>query len=111
MLNILGFKVIIFSKFTTMFINCKTYFSFRYGTMSHKDLVRAAINNGVQSLALTNINSTCDIWDFVQRCNEENTKPIAGVENRNGDKMLYLLLAANNNGFWMDTRIPFKPFS
>lgn len=81
-----------------MYINCKTYFSFRYGTFSTKELVKTAVDKGVSSLAITNINSTCDVWDFVKYCLEEGIKPVAGVEVRNGDKMLYILIAANNNG-------------
>lgn len=81
-----------------MYLNCKTYFSFRYGTISTKELVKMAVDRGVGSLALTNINSTCDIWDFVKYCQEEGIKPIAGVEVRNGDKLLFILLAANNKG-------------
>lgn len=81
-----------------MYINCKTYFSFRYGTFSTQELVKVAVDNGIGSLALTNINSTCDIWDFVKYCREDGIKPIAGVEIRNEDKLLYILIAANNNG-------------
>ena len=89
-----------------MYLNCKTYFSFRYGTMSHKQLVDAAIEQGVSSLALTNINSTCDTWDFVHYCIEKNIKPVAGAEIRNDDQFLYILLAANNNGFeWINSFI------
>ncbi len=99
-----------------MYINCKTYFSFRYGTMSAKDLVKAAAERGVLSLALTNINSTCDIWDFVKACREENIQPIVGVEVRNEDTLLYILLAANNAGlawineFLSDHLMEKKPF-
>src|SRR6187402_3121880 len=86
-----------------MYLNCKTYYSLRYGTFSTEELVKAALENGVTSLALTNINSTCDIWDFVKRCNENGIKPITGVEVRNGDQLLYLLLAANNRGMlWVN---------
>lgn len=86
-----------------MYINCKTYFSFKYGTFSTQELVKAAVDNGATALALTNINSTCDIWDFVKDCNAESIKPIAGVEVRNDDKLLYILLAANNKGFaWIN---------
>ena len=86
-----------------MYINCKTYFSFRYGTMSVKDLVQAAVERGVPALALTNINSTCDIWDFVKACREENIQPITGVEIRNEDTLLYILIAANNDGLaWIN---------
>lgn len=86
-----------------MYLNCKTYFSFKYGTFSTEELVKTAVENGVTSLALTNINSTCDVWDFVKSCREHKVKPIVGAEIRNGDKLLYVLLAANNNGFaWIN---------
>jgi DNA-directed DNA polymerase III PolC len=86
-----------------MYLNCKTYFSFRYGTMSVKELIKAAEERGVTSLALTNINSTCDMWDFVKDCSEAGIKPIAGAEIRNGDELLYILLAANNTGMgWIN---------
>ena len=81
-----------------MYINCKTFFSFRYGTYSTEQLVQAAVEKGISTLALTNINSTCDTWEFVKRCKNAGIKPIAGVEIRNGQKLLYILLAANNNG-------------
>lgn len=81
-----------------MYINCKTYFSLRYGTFKTKELVKRAVDKGIGTLALTNINSTCDIWDFVKFCQEEGIKPVTGVEIRNTDKLLYVLLAANNNG-------------
>ncbi len=86
-----------------MYINCKTYFSFHYGTFSTRELVETAVDKGVTALALTNINSTCDIWEFVKICRETNVRPITGVEVRNGDKLLYILLAANNKGFtWIN---------
>ena len=69
-----------------------------YGTFSTKELVQAAVEQGATAMALTNINSTCDVWDFVQYCREEGIKPIAGVEIRNSGTLLYILLAANNRG-------------
>ena len=81
----------------------KTYFSLKYGTYSTKELVKAAVDTGATSLALTNINATCDAWDFVQYCREEGIKPILGAEIRNENKLLYILLAANNRGFrWIN---------
>ena len=71
--------------------------------MSTKDLVAAAVDNGVPSLTLTNINSTCDTWDFVKDCRAAGIKPITGAEIRNGDELLYVLLAANNEGLgWIN---------
>lgn len=54
-----------------MYLNCKTYFSFRYGTYGTEELVKTAVALGVQRLALTNINATCDTWDFVRACRKE----------------------------------------
>lgn len=82
-----------------MYLNCKTYFSFRYGTFNTEELVKAASELGVAAMALTNINSTCDTWDFVNFCRQEDIKPIIGAEIRNGDELLYILLAANDDGF------------
>lgn len=81
-----------------MYINCKTNFSFRYGTLTSKQLVTCAVERGIKSLALTNINNTCDLWNFVECCQQQNIKPVAGVEVRNENKLMYILLAANNNG-------------
>ncbi|MCE7056848.1 DNA polymerase III subunit alpha [Algoriphagus sp. AGSA1] len=81
-----------------MFINCKTWFSYRYGTYSTQDLVDAAADLGLASLGLTNINSTADTWDFVDFCREKKIKPIVGTEIRNEDRFCYILLAKNDAG-------------
>lgn len=82
-----------------MYINCKTYFSYRYGTYSTETLVQDAAELGVRSLALTNINGTPDAWDFVDFCRVRDLKPILGTEIRNGNRFCYILLAKNNAGF------------
>jgi DNA-directed DNA polymerase III PolC len=81
-----------------MYLNCKTYFSFQYGTFGTEELVKAAAALGITTMALTNINNTCDLWDFVDFCRLNNIKPIAGTEIRNDHVFLYLLLAKNNRG-------------
>ncbi len=81
-----------------MYLNCKTYFSFKYGTFSTRELVDAGIAEGVSALALTNINNTCDVWDFVQYCRDAGIKPIVGCELRDGDRLVCILLAANDRG-------------
>lgn len=82
---------------------CKTFFSLKYGTFSTEQLVREGVEAGATSLALANINSTCDAWDFVQYCQEHKIKPVIGVEIRNDHQLLYILLAANNAGFrWIN---------
>src|SRR6185503_18484467 len=99
----LVFVLFLFFKHNTMYLNCKTYFSFHYGTYSTEELVNEGAEKGVRAMALTNINTTCDAWDFVQCCREKNIKPVLGVEVRNGSRLLYILLARNNRGFrWIN---------
>jgi DNA-directed DNA polymerase III PolC len=86
-----------------MYLNCKTFFSLHYGTFSTEELVKAGAAAGATTLALTNINNTCDAWDFVQCCREQGVRPVLGVEIRNEDTLLYILLAKNNKGFrWIN---------
>jgi DNA polymerase-3 subunit alpha len=82
-----------------MYLNCRTYFSLRYGTYSTEELVSTAAEHNIHVLALTNINCTCDSWDFVKCCKEKEIKPVVGVEIRNEDTLLYLVIARNNQGF------------
>src|SRR4051812_19309711 len=82
-----------------MYLNCKTWFSFLYGTFPTEELVKTAVEVGATAIALTNINSTCDTWDFVDYCSQHSIKPVAGAEIRNDSMFMYILLAKNNNGF------------
>ncbi|WP_343701320.1 DNA polymerase III subunit alpha [Chitinophaga sp.] len=82
-----------------MYLNCKTWFSLRYGTIRTSELVALAKDNGITSLALTNINATTDAWTFVLECQEAGIKPILGLECRNGAAFRYVLLARNMEGW------------
>ena len=82
-----------------MYLNCKTWFSFLYGTFQMEELVKTAVEAGASAVALTNINSTCDMWDFVDYCRQSSIKPVAGAEIRNDSIFMYILLAKNNYGF------------
>ncbi|WP_143307787.1 DNA polymerase III subunit alpha [Chitinophaga vietnamensis] len=83
-----------------MFLNCKTFFSLRYGTMHVETLVKQAFDLGIRTLALTNINMTSDAWTFVAECRKHDIKPILGVEFRNEHAFKYLLLARNEEGWY-----------
>ncbi len=61
--------------------------------------MKLAKRNAIPALALTDINTTMGIIDFVKLCKKENIKPIAGIEFRDGDNCLYTALAVNNEGF------------
>jgi DNA polymerase III alpha subunit len=81
-----------------MYINCKTFFSYRYGTYKTDELVNIAKELGVRAMALTNINGTPDAWDFVDFCREAGIKPIMGAEIHQDNVFQYILLAKNDDG-------------
>lgn len=66
-----------------MYLNCRTFFSYRYGTISTAELVTLATENNLQAVALTNINNTADIWDFYAAAKAANIKPLLGVQTSN----------------------------
>lgn len=82
-----------------MYLNTHSYYSLRYGIYSIEELVALAKRAGTDFLALTDINNTTGIPDFVKLCEENNITPIAGVDFRNGDSQLYTGIAINNEGF------------
>jgi DNA polymerase-3 subunit alpha len=82
-----------------MFLNAHSYYSLRYGTFPIEDLVSEAVLHGVKTLALTDINNSTGIIDFVKACGEQGVKPVGGIEFRRSDKLLYIGIARNNKGF------------
>ncbi len=83
-----------------MYLNCHSYFSLRYGTLSPAELVAAAVKRNLPVLALTDINNTSAAFDFVQLCKEAGIKPIIGIEFRKDNRWLYTGLAKNWKGFY-----------
>ncbi len=82
-----------------MFLNCHSYFSLRYGTLSPEALVGHAKKMGVTVLALTDINNTSGCFNFVRQCKKEGVKPILGIEFRKENRLLYVGIARNLEGF------------
>ncbi len=82
-----------------MYLSVRSYYSLRYGVIPVEDIIEKAKNYNLTSLALTDINNTTAIPDFVFKCRKNNIQPIGGIEFRNDDKWLYTALAKNNNGF------------
>ncbi len=82
-----------------MYLNCHSYFSLRYGTISIQNLVNKAVELEINCLALTDINNTSGVFDFIKACKEANIRAIVGVEFRNGDELKYICLAKNQAGF------------
>src|ERR1035437_3354977 len=82
-----------------MILNAHSNYSLRYGVVSIEDLVQYAIDNNYEAMAITDINNSSGVLDFVKVCIEKGIKPIVGMEFRNGDELLFIALARNNAGF------------
>ncbi|MFP4844770.1 DNA polymerase III subunit alpha [Winogradskyella sp. PE311] len=82
-----------------MYLNCHTYYSLRYGTIKPEQLLAIASENGVQTLALTDINNTSACLDVVRLSEKYKVKPILGVDFRNRAEQQFILIAKNNHGF------------
>ena len=76
-----------------MFLNCHSFHSLRYGTLSEEALVEQAADLGIKTLVLTDINTVSGIYTFKKRCEEHGIKPIAGVEVRKDNQLLYISIA------------------
>lgn len=81
-----------------MYLNCHSYYSLRYGTLSIEDLIEQAHQQWIKVLALTDINNSSGIPDFVKACRNAGIKAIGGMEFREDDKILYVGLARNREG-------------
>ncbi len=82
-----------------MYLNCHSYYSLRYGTIPVEELVEDAARLGVEAMALTDINVTTGIFDFIKACQTYDIHPVVGLEFRNENSLLYVGLAKNNEGF------------
>ena len=63
-----------------MYLNCHSYYSLRYGTMAVETLVEEAARLGIESLALTDINNSMGMVDFVKAFQKHGNKPKSGIE-------------------------------
>ena len=82
-----------------MILNMHSFYSLRYGTLAPEKLVALAARAGHKQLALTDINNSTGVWDFVAACKQESVKPVAGMEIREEHRLLYVLLARSWAGF------------
>ena len=83
-----------------MYLNCHTYYSLRYGTLSPAQLTEEAARKGIDTLCLTDINNTTGMIDFVIECRRQGIHAMGGVEFRDDNhELLYVAIARNNTGF------------
>jgi DNA-directed DNA polymerase III PolC len=81
-----------------MYLNCHSYYSLRYGTMSVETLVQKALSSGAEAIVLTDINNSTAIPEFAGECRKSNIRPIGGIEFRNGNDLQYIGIARNKKG-------------
>lgn len=82
-----------------MLLNCHSYFSLRFGTISEDNLLKISRENGYDCIALTDINNTSGCLNFIRMAPRFDIKPIVGIDFRNGVKQQFVGLAKNNAGF------------
>ncbi len=66
--------------------------------LSIEDLIATARSMGINTLALTDINNSTGIPYFAKDCEKAGIKPVAGIEFRQGDRLLYTGIARNDEG-------------
>lgn len=82
-----------------MLINCHSWFSLKYGTISPEKLLEELSVKGFTNVSLTDINNTSASIDFVRLASQYHIRPILGIDFRNGIQQKYIGLAKNNMGF------------
>jgi DNA polymerase-3 subunit alpha len=82
-----------------MLLNLHSYYSLRYGTLSLQQLIQGMMDNGYDTAVLTDINNSTASLDFIRECRLAGLNGLAGMEFRNGDRLLYIGIANNERGF------------
>ena len=82
-----------------MILNAHSYYSLRYGVISNEELIDSAIANGYESMAITDINNSSGVLEFVKLAYEKGIKPLVGVDFRNDDEHIFIAIAMNHEGF------------
>jgi error-prone DNA polymerase len=83
-----------------MYLNCHSYFSFKYGTLPLEKLVDEARKFGVEKLVLTDINNACGAFKFVRICQEKGLEPVVGIDFRTEGTCDFIGITRNNEGFY-----------
>lgn len=67
--------------------------------MSIKVLIEQLRAYGYDTAVLTDINNSSATLDFIKQCREVGINGLAGMEFRNGNRLLYVGIAKNEQGF------------
>ncbi len=98
-----------------MLLNCHTYHSLRYGTLSLEQLIGSAVASGHRTLVLTDVNTVTGIYDFTKTCSKSGIRPIVGIDFRSEGVQYFIGIArsasgiAEMNAFLTDLNLGKKP--
>lgn len=97
-----------------MFLNTHSSYSLKYGTMDIPSIIAQARALGIHQLVLTDINNSTGAVEFIRECGKQaifkeadevqkgnipyQIKPIAGIEFRRDNQLLYFGIAKNKEG-------------
>ncbi|MEO6305600.1 MAG: DNA polymerase III subunit alpha [Bacteroidia bacterium] len=86
-----------------MWLNCHTFYSLKYGTLSVEQLLQRAAQHGAGAIVVTDINNSTGVLECLSYCKENklNLKVLAGIEFRGKEEFNYLYtgIAKNHHGF------------
>lgn len=82
-----------------MYLNCHSYYSFKYGTLSPVELLDEARKQNCEHLALTDINSTSGALYYAMEAQRRGIPVVLGVDFREGNRQKFVALARSNMGF------------
>lgn len=96
-----------------MYLNCHSYFSLRYGTLSPQQLAEAAAERGISRLVLSDINNTSAAFPFMEACRQRGITAVLGIDFRKKDIPYYIGIARDLAG-WEElcrhlTQIQYRP--
>ncbi|MBA3679731.1 MAG: DNA polymerase III subunit alpha [Bacteroidetes bacterium] len=86
-----------------MWLNCHTFYSLKYGTLSVEQLLQLASQHSAGTIVVTDINNSTGVLESIKYCQENklSLKILAGIEFRGKSDFDYLYtgIAKNNDGF------------
>ena len=79
-------------------LNSHSYYSLRYGILTVENIIELAVQNESEFVALTEINSTTTLHDFLRLSKKNNIRPLWGIDFRNDANQVFLTYACNTAG-------------
>jgi len=80
-------------------LNHHSYYSFQYGVLSPSEWIAWAQEEGENTLALTDINTSAACLEFIRLAQEAGLKPVVGIDFCRGVDRQFIALAPNEAAF------------